>query len=40
MGMGVGLSICNGIIEDHGGSIEAKNIPDSGALFTLTMPVK
>jgi signal transduction histidine kinase len=40
MGMGVGLSICNGIIEDHGGSIEAKNIPGGGALFTLTLPVK
>ena len=40
MGMGVGLSICNGIIEDHGGSIEAKNIPDGGALFTITLPVK
>ncbi len=38
MGMGVGLSICNGIIEDHNGTIEARNAKE-GAVFTITLPV-
>ena len=40
MGTGVGLSICNGIIEDHDGTIEAKNAKEGGAVFTVTLPVK
>jgi PAS domain S-box-containing protein len=40
MGMGVGLSICHGIIEDHGGRIQAENIPGGGAMFTITLPGK
>ncbi len=40
MGTGVGLSICNGIIEDHDGDIEAKNAKDGGAVFTIILPVK
>lgn len=39
MGMGIGLSICHGIIEDHGGSITADNSPDGGAVFTITLPI-
>ena len=39
MGMGVGLSVCNGIIEDHNGTIEVKNAEDGGAVFTVTLPV-
>ena len=39
MGMGVGLSICHGIIEDHKGVITAENGPDGGAIFTITLPV-
>lgn len=39
MGMGIGLSICHGIIEDHDGSIVAKNTYDGGAIFTITLPV-
>ena len=39
MGMGVGLSICHGIIEDHRGVITAENNPDGGAIFTITLPV-
>jgi PAS domain S-box-containing protein len=39
MGMGVGLSICHGIIEDHRGVITAGNGPDGGAIFTITLPV-
>ena len=39
IGMGVGLSICHGIIEDHRGVITAENGPDGGAIFTITLPV-
>ena len=38
MGMGVGLSVCNGIIEDHNGTIEARNAKEGGAVFTITLP--
>jgi signal transduction histidine kinase len=40
MGMGVGLSICHGIIEDHEGKITAQNTADGGAEFTITLPLK
>jgi len=40
MGMGVGLSICHGIIEDHKGYIIAKNDKRGGAVFTITLPLK
>ena len=39
MGMGVGLSICHGIIEDHKGYIIAENDKDGGAVFTITLPL-
>jgi len=39
MGMGVGLSICLGIIEDHKGTIEADNAPEGGAIFKVTLPI-
>ncbi len=39
MGMGIGLSVCNGIIEDHNGTIEARNAEEGGAFFTVTLPV-
>jgi len=39
MGMGVGLSICHGIIEDHKGIIYAKNSPEGGAVFTIRLPL-
>ena len=38
MGMGVGLSICHGIIEEHKGYIIAENAKDGGAIFTITLP--
>jgi C4-dicarboxylate-specific signal transduction histidine kinase len=40
MGMGVGLSICHGIIEDHKGFIIAENDKGGGAVFTITLPLK
>ena len=39
MGMGIGLSICHGIVDDHNGSITAKNSPEGSAIFTITLPV-
>jgi PAS domain S-box-containing protein len=39
MGMGVGLSICHGIIEDHQGTITAQNAPEGGAVFTIGLPL-
>ena len=40
LGMGIGLFLCHGIIEEHNGSISAKNAPEGGAVFTITLPVK
>ncbi len=37
-GTGLGLSVCYGIIKMHGGSIQAANRPDGGALFEITLP--
>ena len=39
MGLGVGLSICYGIVEDHNGTITAENDPESGAVFTIRLPL-
>jgi len=39
MGMGVGLSICYGIVEDHKGMIYADNSPEGGAVFTIRLPL-
>ena len=39
MGTGLGLYLCKGIIEAHGGSIAAKNAKNSGAVFSLTIPI-
>ena len=38
MGMGVGLSIVHGIIDEHRGSIAAANLPDGGAIFSIRLP--
>jgi PAS domain S-box-containing protein len=39
MGMGIGLSLCHGIIEDHRGTIVAENREAGGAVFTVRLPV-
>jgi signal transduction histidine kinase len=38
-GMGMGLSICRSMIEDHGGRLWASRIDPQGALFQFTIPV-
>jgi len=38
-GTGLGLSICYSIMQNLNGSISARNLPESGACFTLTLPV-
>ena len=38
-GVGLGLAICRAIIEAHGGSIQAKNRPTGGAVFSFMIPL-
>ena len=38
-GLGLGLSICKRIVEDHGGEITAVDRPGGGAVFTVRLPV-
>ena len=39
-GTGLGLTIAKGIVEAHGGRIEAHNRPGGGALITVSFPIK
>jgi PAS domain S-box-containing protein len=38
-GVGLGLSVCYGIIQDHGGTIEVESEAGRGSIFTIVLPV-
>lgn len=39
-GTGLGLAICRKIMEAHGGSIVADNMPNGGAVFNMYLPMR
>ncbi|GAC1463391.1 MAG: DUF4118 domain-containing protein [Ktedonobacteraceae bacterium] len=40
MGTGLGLAVCRGLVEAHGGRIWAENRSGGGAIFRFTLPLK
>jgi len=39
-GAGLGLAICRGIVQAHGGAITAASRPQGGAIITLNLPIE
>lgn len=37
-GLGLGLAISAGILDDHGGRLDAENLPEGGAVFRMILP--
>jgi signal transduction histidine kinase len=37
-GTGLGLAIAYGIVQEHGGRLEARNRAQGGAVFTIALP--
>jgi two-component system NtrC family sensor kinase len=38
IGTGIGLAVCHGVIESHGGTIAVEDAPGGGARFTIVLP--
>jgi two-component system NtrC family sensor kinase len=38
-GIGLGLSVCYGIVHDHGGEIAVESTPGNGASFKISLPI-
>lgn len=39
-GVGLGLSVCYGIVKDHGGEIKVESEEGKGTTFTISLPIK
>ena len=40
LGAGLGLAVCKGVMDAHGGKIQASNRPQGGATFRLSLPLE